>query len=110
MGKTAYITEPVRGNLQSFAITISVLLPASLLPGMIVGLAFRCSLYAFSLCLVIFGLGMWFFFWGQGADKRLYRGARDGMAIWPLLKYAVQSIEYAPPTGETTVIFYYMDR
>jgi hypothetical protein len=94
MEKTAYPTEPVRGTLQSFMIAATVLLPASLAPGIIVGLAFRCTLPTFYICLevisalVLMVLCMW------ATHKRLYRGARSGMTFWPLLKYAVGSDEY----------------
>lgn len=99
MKKRAYITEPVRGKAKSFFMAASILLLASLVPGVGVGLAFRCSLYTFYICLAVFTPLLLFFFCARGAHRRLYRGARDGMTNWPLLKYAVRSEEYAMVTG-----------
>ena len=92
--KQAYITEPVRGKAKSFFMTASILLATSLACGVGVGLTFRCSLYTFYICLAIISPLVLLALCGWATHRRLYRGARSGMAIWSLLKYAVQSDEY----------------
>jgi hypothetical protein len=92
--KQAYIPIPVRGKAKSFFMAVSILLAASLTCGAGVGLAFRCSLYTFYICLAVISPLVLMALCGWATHRRLYRGARSGMAVWPLLKYAVQSNEY----------------
>lgn len=83
-----------RSRLNAFLIAATILLLTSVACGAGVGLAFRCSLYTFYICLevisplVLMVLCLW------ATHLRLYRGAKSGMGLIQLLIYAVGSDEY----------------
>ncbi len=89
--KQTNIPIPARGKAKSFLIASTILLTTSLACGAGVGLAFRST---FWICvavispLVLMVLCLW------ATHLRLYRGAKSGMNLLQLLKYAVMSDEY----------------